>query len=396
MALSDIQLRQLRAKLDAKHVKTRKANGTDLHYVEGWHVISEANRIFGYDAWDRRTVASKCVSSSGNGQRQFAAYTAKVRITVRAGDIVIVREGSGTGEGSGLTPGQAHEIALKSAETDATKRALSTFGNPFGLALYDREQLGIRKRRDLRTAPALGPWVLRSESGNERSSFNKPSEFAAALRAAMSAVRDIEILFALWEHNVETVRAINRSLGQHHLEKTGLAPQLVAHLKQCAVALAKATNNQTDSTQTTSTPRPSNGPAAKVNKSVLTIGEPRRIRCKEHLRYVASQPCAVCGRTPSHAHHIRHAQPRGLGLKVSDEFTVPLCAIHHRDLHTTTKEREWWQDRKIDPLIIARALWLESQKHFAPTDPADSGEVVTKAESTPGREAAKTTAPRSP
>ena len=362
MALSDLQLRQLRAKLDARHVKTRKANGTDLRYVEGWHVISEANRIFGYDAWDRRTVATKCVSSSGNGQRQFAAYTAKVRITVRAGDIVIVREGSGTGEGSGFTPGQAHKIALKSAETDATKRALSTFGNPFGLALYDREQLGIRKRRDLRTAPALGPWVLRSESGNERSSFNKPSEFAAALRAAMSAVRDIEILFALWEQNVETVRVINRSLGQHHLEKTGLAPQLVAHLKQCAVALAKATNNQTNSTQSTATPRPSNGAVAKVNKSVLTIGEPRRIRCKEHLRYVASQPCAICGRTPSHAHHVRHAQPRGLGLKVSDEFTVPLCAIHHRDLHTTTKEREWWQDRKIDPLIIACALWRESRK----------------------------------
>ena len=84
MALSDMQLRQLRAKLDARYVKTRKANGTDLHYVEGWHVISEANRIFGYDAWDRRTVATKCVSNSGNGQRHFAAYTAKVRIAVRA------------------------------------------------------------------------------------------------------------------------------------------------------------------------------------------------------------------------------------------------------------------------------------------------------------------------
>ena len=223
MALSDTQLRLLRAKLDARHVKTRKANGTDLHYVEGWHVIAEANRIFGYDAWDRRTVATKCVSNSGNGQRHFAAYTAKVRITVRAGDVAIVREGSGTGEGSGLTPGQAHEIALKSAETDATKRALATFGNPFGLALYDREQLGIRKRRDLRSVPALGPWVLRSESGSARSSFNKPSEFAGALRIAMSETRDIELLFALWEHNVETVRAINRSLDQHHLQRSGIA-----------------------------------------------------------------------------------------------------------------------------------------------------------------------------
>ena len=364
MALSDVQLRQLRAKLDARHVKTRKANGTDLHYVEGWHVISEANRIFGYDAWDRRTVASKCVSNSSNGQRHFAAYTAKVRITVRAGDIIIVREGSGTGEGSGLTPGQAHEIALKSAETDGTKRALATFGNPFGLALYDREQLGIRKRRDLRSTPALGPWVLHSESGNELSTFNKPSEFASVLRKAMSEARDIEILFALWEQNVETVRAINRSLNQHHLEKSGLAPQLVAHLKQCAIALAKkADPTQANSTGSTSSPQHQQSAAAKIDKSVLKIGEPRRIRCKEHLRYVASQPCAICGRTPSHAHHIRYAQSRGLGLKVSDEFTVPLCAIHHHDLHRTTKEREWWQERKIDPLIIARALWRESQNH---------------------------------
>ena len=170
-------------------------------------------------------------------------------------------------------------------------------------------------------------------------------------------------------------------------------PQLVAHLKQCAVALAKTTNStQTISTQSTSTPQQSQGTTTKIDKSVLTIGQPRRIRCKDHLRYVASQPCAICGRTPSHAHHIRHAQPRGLGLKVSDEFTVPLCAIHHRDIHTTTKEREWWQERKIDPLIIARALWNESQKHFASTDPADSVEVVTKTESTRGPEAAKTTA----
>jgi DNA recombination protein Rad52 len=379
MALSNVQLRQLRAKLDSRHVKTRQANGTHLHYVEGWHVISEANRIFGYDAWDRRTVATKCVSSSGNGQRHFAAYTAKVRITVRAGDITIVREGSGTGEGSGATTGQAHEIALKSAETDATKRALATFGNPFGLALYDREQLGIRKRRDFRNAPASGPWVLRSEAGDQCSSFNKPGEFAASLRAAMSTARDIETLFALWEQNIETVRAINRSLGQQHLQGSGIASQLVAHLKQCAFAAAKRNDAIQNVTQKASISQPPRGEAAKIEKSVLTIGQPRRIRCKEHLRYVATQPCAICGRTPSHAHHIRYAQPRGLGIKVSDEFTVPVCAIHHRDIHTTTKERDWWQERKIDPLLIAHALWRESQSRSGVTaEAANSKQVIDK------------------
>ena len=63
MALSDAQVRQLKAKLEGKYVKTRNANGAELHYVEGWHVIAEANRIFGYDAWDRRTLASQCVWS---------------------------------------------------------------------------------------------------------------------------------------------------------------------------------------------------------------------------------------------------------------------------------------------------------------------------------------------
>ena len=85
MALTDTQVRQLRAKLEAKHVKTRKANGADLHYVEGWHVIAEANRIFGYDAWDRRTLASHCVWSGATGAYHGAAYIAKVRVSVRAG-----------------------------------------------------------------------------------------------------------------------------------------------------------------------------------------------------------------------------------------------------------------------------------------------------------------------
>jgi recombination DNA repair RAD52 pathway protein len=91
MALSDTQVRQLRAKLESKHVKTRKANGADLHYVEGWHVIAEANRIFGYDAWDRRTLASHCVWSGPSDAYYGAAYTAKVRVSVRAGDITPVR-----------------------------------------------------------------------------------------------------------------------------------------------------------------------------------------------------------------------------------------------------------------------------------------------------------------
>jgi hypothetical protein len=366
MALSDIQVRQLRAKLEAKHVKTRKANGTDLHYVEGWHVMAEANRIFGYDAWDRRTLASRCVWSGTSGGSYSAAYTAKVRISVRAGEITIVREGSGTGEGKGTTPGQAHELALKGAETDATKRALATFGNPFGLALYDREQMGVRKARGDKASPPIGPWVLRSASGVEEASFDKPSEFAGALRRAMSEARDIELLFAIWEQNVDTVRALNRSLRQEQLPQSGIAPQLVTHLKRCAIALVKPESRASGSQRAkVSAPAPT-PTRTKIDKSALTISEPKRIRSKEHLRFVASQPCLICGRTPSHAHHIRYAQSRGLSLKVSDEFTVPLCAIHHHHIHTTGKEREWWEERNIDPLKVASALWRQNREQQQP------------------------------
>ena len=372
MALSDTQVRQLRAKLDGKHVKTRNANGTDLHYIEGWHVIAEANRIFGYDAWDRRTLASHCVWSGPSGAYHGAAYTAKVRVSVRAGDITIVREGSGTGEGKAPTPGQAHELALKSAETDATKRALATFGNPFGLALYDREQLGVRKARSEKASLPIGPWVLRSASGAEEASFDKPSEFAGAFRKAMTDANDIELLFAIWEQNVETVRALNRSLKQEALPKSGIAPQLVSYLKQCAVAIGKPENRANSSNSPDV--RSPKAIRAKIDKSALTFGEPKRIRSKEHLRFVASQPCLICGRSPSHAHHLRYAQSKGLSLKVSDEFTVPLCAIHHHNIHITAKEREWWQERNIDPLIVANRLWREGRERY----PAASKDHLTK------------------
>ena len=304
--------------------------------------------------------------SGAGGAYQEAAYIAKVRVSVRAGDITIVREGSGSGEAKAPTPGQAHELALKAAETDATKRALATFGNPFGLALYDREQLGVRKMRGGKAAPAIGPFLLRSASGVDEASFDRPSEFAAALHRAMSEARDIELLFAIWEQNVETVRALNRSLKQDSLPRSGIAPQLVAHLKHCAVALVKPENRSKDQRETISDQRTHTGAGTKIDKSVLTISEPKRIRSKEHLRFVAQQPCLICGRSPSHAHHIRFAQSRGLGIKVSDEFTVPLCAIHHQQNHGRGDERLWWQEHKIDPLAVAIRLWRESKHLPAP------------------------------
>jgi hypothetical protein len=363
MAFTEAQVKSLEAKLDSKHVKTRQVQDTVLAYVEGWHVIAEANRIFGYDAWDRQTLRTHCVWSGTANTGYAAAYTAKVRIAVRAGTITITREGCGSGEARARTPGEAHELALKAAETDATKRALATFGNPFGLALYDHEMAGVRNRKaiGLSVPSERTPWVLRTPKGESGQSFDKPNEFAEALKAAMTEATDIELLFAIWEQNVDTVRILNKCLNQQVGTKASLAKDLVAYLKHCAICLVKPTGNLTDLPHSLSGRSNIDAkPHSKIDKSVLALSEPKRVRSKEHLRFIARQPCVICGRTPSQAHHIRYAQSKGLALKVSDEFTVPLCAIHHTENHRTGNERQWWSERKIDPLAVAKDLWKRS------------------------------------
>jgi hypothetical protein len=98
----------------------------------------------------------------------------------------------------------------------------------------------------------------------------------------------------------------------------------------------------------------------QIGKSVPVFPEPRRIRDRDHLRHVMKQPCLVCGRQPSDPHHLRFAQWRALGRKVSDEFTVPLCRTHHREIHRRGNEESWWGKTGIDPLPAARAFWLET------------------------------------
>jgi hypothetical protein len=98
-----------------------------------------------------------------------------------------------------------------------------------------------------------------------------------------------------------------------------------------------------------------------VDKSVPALSTPRRYRNRDHLRFVTQQPCLLCGRKPSDAHHIRFVQPRALGRKASDEFTVPLCRSHHRAVHRAGNEQAWWQTAGIDPLKVARKLWKHTR-----------------------------------
>jgi len=161
---TDEQKAALGAKLDRSNVKQRKQGAAQVSYVEGWHAIAEANRIFGFDAWSRETFELRAVSERerkiGAQQKDGwgVSYLARVRVSIGA----VVREGVGVGHGIDVDLGQAHESAAKEAETDAMKRALMTFGNPFGLALYDKEQENVA---DAAPEPPAAPPDRKSPPG---------------------------------------------------------------------------------------------------------------------------------------------------------------------------------------------------------------------------------------
>jgi hypothetical protein len=151
------------------------------------------------------------------------------------------------------------------------------------------------------------------------------------------------------KHIEETFRAKLKAFAIHHAE--GLPAS--EHGSEAVPAVEPITE--------TDAPEPKRKRHGRsVDKSVLPHPEPRRIRDRDHVRFVAQQACLICGRKPSDAHHLRFAQSRALGRKVSDEFTVPLCRGHHRELHRHGDEVGWWSRSGIDPAVPARELWLET------------------------------------
>ena len=154
------------------------------------------------------------------------------------------------------------------------------------------------------------------------------------------------------KHIEEIFGAKLKAFAIHHAE--GLSPS--EHGSEAAPAVEPI-----EPVTETDAPEPRRKPRGKsVDKSVLSHPEPRRIRDRDHVRFVAQQACLICGRKPSDAHHLRFAQSRALGRKVSDEFTVPLCRGHHRELHRHGDEAAWWSKTGIDPTLSARELWLET------------------------------------
>lgn len=143
MSFTELQKAELSKPLNKSHVRQRTQSGHAVYYIEGWHTVDEANRIFGFDGWQRTIISMECVNDTEkqmkSGKGWGVTYICTIQITVGG----IVRHGTGAGHGIDKDRGLAHESAIKEAETDAMKRALMTFGNPFGLALYDKDRKSV-------------------------------------------------------------------------------------------------------------------------------------------------------------------------------------------------------------------------------------------------------------
>jgi hypothetical protein len=353
MPFSAKQLRALRRQPDHRHIRSRLANGRELRYLEGWYAISEANRIFGFDGWSRETVESRCVLARENKGTFLAVYIARVRLTVTAEGTTIIREGHGSGEGRGMSPGEVHDIALKAAETDATKRALATFGKPFGLELYR----GGRSIPPRKSFPAL-PSVARNEPGHV---FNHDAQTASLPNQRVAASAPV----GFHPDDTTPIPRPSRFYGRRQDLVTRDRAQARGDLEvkpSPASSVVLASPGLLPHAPGLVPTVPPVDASKGIDKSSLTLTEPKRLRDKAHLKFVATQSCLVCGRQPSDPHHLRFAQPRAIGLKVSDEFTVPLCRGHHRELHQAGNEPAWWEKLNIKPLEVAKGLWEQTRR----------------------------------
>lgn len=382
MTFTAKQSRALKAKLAHQHVKTRSGNTGPIPYLEGWYVIAEANRIFGFENWDRRTLIPRCVWSHTRDGVTSCFYTTRVRVLVRAGESLVVREGIGTGSGRAEQAELAHEIALKAAETDATKRALATFGNPFGLALYDKEQSGVTRPKHAPAGDVEGPKFSMQDENGKVTQFTDLEQLLEAARTAIAAMCKVPSIYAFWEKNRRLLNRLSAVPATAYV-----ASDIILTLRRRLQALAKAASDQqgqegAQPLQTRVEQGPVKSPANPTraeasdrhSEGTLAYPKEKRVRDKAHLEYVRTKPCLICGRAPVHAHHLRFAQKRGMGMKVSDEFTVPVCSIHHDELHRTGDERAWWASHGIiEPLKVAEKLWGES-RGFQPQDEAASAQ----------------------
>jgi hypothetical protein len=212
-----------------------------------------------------------------------------------------------------------------------------------------------------------GAQQLGSDRRTRRGGGNKSASLQRELSTALSASLRVELLReidGLSSTDEAALWAQRRLLAKNQLCEADA--QKVEEAFAARLGVIPAENTKTGEATTTLQEN-----LTEKTGRPLVFPEPRRIRDRDHIRHVMKQSCVICGRRPSDPHHLRFAQSRALGRKVSDEFTVPLCRTHHREIHHCGDERTWWGNTGIDPLAAARTLWLE-------THPLPRAEATTR------------------
>lgn len=199
----DLIIRELQKPLDSRVIKQREQAGRSFSYIESWWAISEANRIFGHLNWYRQTSDINLVQCEQKGDKWYVSYTAKSSI----GTETVMRHGFGFGQGIDKDLGKAHESAIKEAESDAMKRALMTFGNPFGLALYDKEQRSVAKEMSVEDARKLMMKQVATTWKNMGGTAAQFKELGSTLAVANIDVYEF-VHSSILDQELETIEAI--------------------------------------------------------------------------------------------------------------------------------------------------------------------------------------------
>lgn len=308
-----------------------------------WKAVAAANRIFGAAGWSRETLELRNPANQSRDGAFTSAYVAKVRISIPLEDGSCTRESHGCGEGRGATAYEAHDRGLKAAELDATFRALASLGPALGLDGF------------LNGAPAAEPKERKEPTerkepkepdGNRETGANVEDPDEPAGGAAEDEPGGADGFPGDRPIPSETRSAFASSGRAASNGANPGGPVLDADNPDVAE------ESEVDGIEA----------GEPDSDSHVLLPKTRRLRSPHHLAHVRGQPCLVCGRNPTDAHHLRFVQPRAMAKKVSDEFTVPLCRRHHDLLHRDPHEQAWWDAYKIDPLAIAAELWAESHQ----------------------------------
>ena len=222
-----------------------------------------------------------------------------------------------------------------------------------------RSSSGNRARTNIQ-GPANPPVTASSKSGRPADPILAPDQ-SAVLRDRL--IREIQDLNS---SEAATSWARQALVAKNHLAATDAQAvenafrMKVTHLESLKPSAADSILSPAGLDHARSPTSAPTGQPTRIDKNLLSIPEPRRLRDKVHVKYVSKRPCLICGRQPSDPHHLRFAQRPALGRKVSDEFIVPLCRTHHREVHRLSDEVAWWKQSGINALEVAHKLWRET------------------------------------